>query len=264
MKNLEKNLAALRARADQLNADRGKAQAKVAATTAARQKHRLEGDLSDTITSAELLKASNEAQLALSGFDEDIAKLATLINEAETDLNDEKLRAICQADAKTLTRDVDDVRSQLAPWLVSTRKYAATLDKVGPFRFEMGSVGRYLANAANEVETAMAVGLPDLEAGIIKVAEGSEALPKSGQPQLTVVPKQESPPTEAVFLTQHICWTEDGERKRAARFTLATLSPKLAARARELVCCVPITDPMVKTHSLVGGSDARPTAKRGM
>jgi hypothetical protein len=52
-----------------------------------------------------------------------------------------------------------------------------------------------------------------------------------------------------VFLTNPICWTdENGVRQRRPRYTVAELSPELAAKARELACTLPMDHPMVKTH----------------
>jgi hypothetical protein len=69
------------------------------------------------------------------------------------------------------------------------------------------------------------------------------------QPQLTVVPKQESPPTEAVFVLSPIAWVDHtGARQRAARFTVAKLPVQLLPLAREHNAIAPLSDPRLKTH----------------
>jgi hypothetical protein len=194
MKKLESNLAQLRARRDQLTAKRVKDVVELETAQSVRQAFLLEGDLDDARHAEGLQDRVDTAVSTLAGVDAALATLDTQITAADAELNKEKLAAVWLADSKTLAKDVDTIHVVAPRVLELVRTFAAAMNKVGVLRFEAGQIGAYAERFANEVETAINVVGPDLDAVIVAVAEGREKLPKPA-PVLKVVAPTPPMPT---------------------------------------------------------------------
>jgi|SRR5580693_6451145 hypothetical protein len=117
---------ALRKRATQLAAKRTTAQADLNRAIAAREKHHLEGDLDDDKFDAKLQAAVDSAASSLAGYDESVAKQATLVAEAEARLQAERNAAAQKAAGEADRAD----RGRRAKWLSLSREFAALLEKL--------------------------------------------------------------------------------------------------------------------------------------
>ena len=217
----------LRRRAEQLSDKRTAAQVELEAATAARQANLLAGDLDDDKVATTLQLRVDTAQSALSGFDDAIKALAVQLADAERELTDEHQRAARLAASKALELDVDVIETKLAPWIDATRELAALLDKHAVFRFETGAIGRFLINAASEVETAMAVTVADLRHAVTAIADGREAIPQQPRSEPATVARPIPPPeTINVFVRNNIEFT-DGVTKKLRRIDQLTANVDL-------------------------------------
>jgi hypothetical protein len=245
MSKITASLGSLKDRSARLAAQRGAAKTALDKAKAAVQAHLLEGD-DDAKTLAVLQAKVNDAFSLLESLDAAITEQARRVADAERQLADEATQAARKAASEALARDVDAIEAQLAPWLASTRTLAAALAKFETFRFESGSISKYLANASNEVEIALSVTVPDLKGGVTAVRDGREQAP-SPAPILKVV-AQKPPPTETVFFLRHAKYTDEkGMVRCLGKMRDHTLPPPLAQRALKSGAAIPLTDPRVRT-----------------
>jgi hypothetical protein len=103
---------------------------------------------------------------------------------------------------------------------------------------------RYLANAASEIEVALAVGLPSLRNFAAMIAKGDMAVPRRGEfveSAVEVVPPE---PTEVVFTLRSIRWRDaKGVQKIADQYTDADLPLDTARRALSRGLVAPVSHP---------------------
>jgi hypothetical protein len=171
----------LRQRAAALAARRDEVRTKLEQAIRARQLHNLEGDLTDTKTAVKLQQLIDSAQSELIGYDDALAALSTQIAAVEQQIAEEQQAVERKAASEKLDQEVSVIEAKLTPWLASTRELAALLEKQ-TLRFEAGAIGRYLGNAAGEVEVAANVTLIDLHHAVKAIAEGREAIPPGAGP----------------------------------------------------------------------------------
>ena len=248
MKKLQSTVAELKQRGEHLASKRNTAQAEFDAAQAARQAFMLQGDLDDENTGAKLQARVDTAASALQGFADAITTLSAQVAEAERVLADEQQRVERKAASESLALDVATIEAQILPWLSATRGLAGNMEKLAGLRFgfEAGSIGRYLSNAAGEVEIAAAVALPDLHRYVSEIAAGREAIPRAPQP-VPVVLQPPPPKTETLFFLRAAKYRDgDGNSRLISKNTDAALPPEVAARALKLGAGVPLSDPRRK------------------
>ena len=250
------SLGSLKDRQARLASQRDAAKTALEKAKAARQHHLLEGDVSDAKTSTALQAKVTVAESELAGLDEALAEQARRVADTERALADEQTQATRKAASEALQRDVDAIEAQLAPWLTSTRQLASVLAKYETFRFEAGSIGKYLLNASNEIEIALSVTIPDLKGGVAAVLEGREAPPSQPAPVIKFVPPK-PPPTKTIFFTRASKWTDaSGKLHVIQKFSDAILPPELAAHALKVGAAVELNSPLRKQN--IGTWGGRP------
>ena len=247
MSKITSSLGSLKDRSARLTSQRDAANTALEKAKAFRHQNFLQGDVNDTKTAAALQAKVSDAESKLAGLDDAVKAQAERVAEAERQLTDEATKSARKAASEALARDVAAIEAQLAPWLASTRQLASALAKYETFRFECGSIGKYLLNASNEIEIALSVTIPDLKGGIVAVLEGHEAAPSQPAPILKVVaPKP--PPTEILFFLRHAKYTDaSGAVKCLGKMREHILPPHLAQKALKSGAAIPLTDPRVRT-----------------
>ena len=256
MAKISESLGSLKDRSARLTSQRATAMTSLEKAKVAMQTHLLEGDADDTKALAALQAKVNDAFSLLASLDAAIAEQARRVDAAESELADERTKVTRKTASEALARDVDSIEAQLAPWLASTRQLASALAKYETFRFECGSIPKFMTNAAAEVELALSVTIPDLKGGIVAVLEGREVPPSQPAPILKVVaPKP--PPTKTAFFLRASKWTDDkGKLHLIQKYDDATLPLALAAHAIKVGAAVEMTDPVRKPN--VGSWNGRP------
>jgi predicted nucleic acid-binding Zn-ribbon protein len=164
MSKITGGLDLLKGKQTRLISQRDSARSALEKAKAAVRTQRLDVDDTDDKTIAALQIKVDAAQSFLNGLDEDIEEHTKRVAAAQREHADKETKAKQKAESETITADVNKIESQIAPWLASGRKLASDLEKYGTFRFECGSIAKYLGNAANEIEIALSVSIPDLRA----------------------------------------------------------------------------------------------------
>ena len=247
MSKIAGGLEALKDRSARLVSQREAARIALDKAKAQVQTHLLEGD-DDDKTRGTLQAKVNDAFSMLESLDAAVTEQARRVAAAEQALNAEQQTAARKVASEALAADVAKIEQQIAPWLVSTRQLASSLAKFEAFRFEAGSIAKYLANAANEIELALSVTVPDLRGGVAAVLEGREKAPSQPAPVVKfVAPK--APPTKTVFFLRASKWTDEkGKLCLIQKFNDATLPLSLAAHAIKVNAAVEMTDPVRKPN----------------
>jgi hypothetical protein len=241
----QKKLDQLRQRAVALGRKRDEAKSALEEAAAARQQHHLEGDLEDLKISAKLQAQVDSAASTLRGLEDAVAALLPQVAGAERQLAAEQERAERKVASEKLGQEIAVLESKLHPWLEATRALADLWGKQ-TLRFEAGAIGRYLANAAGEVEVAANVTLVDLHGAVKAIGGGREAIPR---PALILVETPAlPPPTVPCFALRHVAWTDHHGTLRSASANTGNIALPEAAAERGLKsgAVVLMSDPKVK------------------
>jgi hypothetical protein len=242
MSKITGSLGALKDRHTHLTAQRDAAKIALEKAKAERQLHLLDGDIGDTKKSEALQDKVTDAESKLAGFDEAIEEQNRRITIAAQALDKEQRDAKQKAESEALAADVVVIKSKISPWLADTRQLATLLSKHEVFRFEAGSIARFLVNASNEVEIALSVTVPDLERGVINILNGSESAPVEPAP-LVKAPQTQPAPTISVCSLKPVAWLADGVVRKAAAGTDINLSPQTARHAIKINAVCATDDP---------------------
>jgi hypothetical protein len=257
MNKIPGNLGSLKDRQESLASQRDAAKITLDKANAARQSHLLEGDANDTKTSDALRDKVIAAESNLAGLDDAFAEQTRRVAAAEAALDKEQKAAARKSASEAIGADVAVIKEEFSPWLASTRKLATDLEKLGSFRFEAGSLGRYFTNASNEVEAALSVIIPDLERGVINVLEGTEAAPAGPVP--APAPAPQPAPVTRVFSLKDIAWRDtSGAIKTASKYLDVDLPPPTAMKALKLDVCCMLDDPRRKKFKNSFAANPRP------
>src|ERR1035437_5904463 len=157
MAKISESRGSLKDRSARLTSQRATAMTSLEKAKAAMQTHLLEGDADDTKALAALQAKVNDAFSLLASLDAAIAEQARRVADAERQLVDEATKVARKAASEALAIDVAKIEAQLAPWLASTRQLASAISKYETFRFECGSIPKFMTNAAAEIELALSV-----------------------------------------------------------------------------------------------------------
>jgi hypothetical protein len=146
---------------------------------------------------------------------------------------DEQTKKERTAASDMISADVERIECQVKPTLTAMRALATDLAKYASFRVEASGISEYLANAANEVEIALSVSIPDLRGGALAVLEGRERAPS--QPAKIVKLVAPAPTTERLFLTHSLGWFDaEGRKYRAPAMHDADLPLSLIAKGKAI------------------------------
>jgi hypothetical protein len=247
MQKFETVVATLKTRGALLSTKRVTAQAAFDSAITARQEMLIPGDIDDQKLASKLQSVVDSSSSTLSGIDDAISALQVQIETAEQQLAAERERVERVAASEQIASHVAAVERQVEPWLRATRDLAAgmaALDHV----FEVGQIGHYLSNGASEVEVAVAVTLPQLQALVTAVADGSAPIPRAPD---EVVPVIEVPaaPTVQLFALRAVKWRDaEGQQQIGGKFRDVYLTKSAAARALAIGACVEISDPLRRQH----------------
>ena len=240
-------LDALKVKHTSLVSQRDAAEVSLAKARTALQVYLLSDNDGDDRAVAALQTKVDSAASLLASLDTAIKTQGERVADAERQLADEQTKAARKMASEALALDVNSIESQLKPWLAATRQLAIALEKYGPFRFECGSISSFLGNAANEVEIAMGVSLPDLRGGVVAVAEGREK-PPTPPAEVVKFVAPAPPPTETLFFLRHAKYTDaSGAVKCLGKMREHALPPPLAKKALSSGAAIPLTDPRVRT-----------------
>jgi hypothetical protein len=221
MQKFQSDLDKLVTRRDALVAKQAGAQAALDRALEARQRHMIEGDISDDATAAKRQAAVDSATSALAGFALALTRMADDIGQVETALDTAKQEVARETGAKKLQEEVDAVELMLGPWLELTRTFAATFATLGDQHHEGALITAYLRNAASEIEAATTVSTNELYGRVNQIRDGSFAIPKPPNVPVAIVPiaAPPKPPTQQVFLLHPATWREaDGTQRISAKW----------------------------------------------
>ena len=258
---LKTTLAQLQPRAVALADKRAIAEAALGEATAARQAHRLDGDLTDEKLDVRLQANVDLCRSKLTGLDADIATLQTKITEAEQQLADEQATASRRAASEKLRRDLDIVEATTLPNLLkSAREFAASLEAFH-FHYEATELSRFIGNCASQAEIAAAFSLQELRGMTKQIANGSAPIPAPKPEAAPIAVPEPTPPTTAVFMLRSAHYRDhDGRKHFGGQYTDAIMPAPVAQKAMRLGLAVPVTD--ARRATLLGsrGGDYRSDA----
>jgi hypothetical protein len=229
-------------RAATLKDKRAIADAALAATMAARQTHRLKGDLADEKLDAKLQADVDVCVSKLTGLDADIAALQAKITHTEQQIAAERSAAERKAASEKLARDLDAIEKALPIYLAAARKFTKTLDELH-HHFDATQMSAFVTNGLTQVEVASAITLAELRGTVNAIADDSAPIPPAKEVPAPVV-TVEPPPTMTVFMTRSTRFRDhEGKRRFAGQYDDAVMPVATAQKAMRLELAVPTTDP---------------------
>jgi hypothetical protein len=252
MDHLKSTLSALQLRAAALADKRTAAEAALAMATAARQQHRLDGDLADDKLDAKLQSNVDLCLSKLTGLDADIAALQAKITDTERQIADERAVAERRAASELLSRNLGAVEKALPIYLDAARQFTKALDELH-HHFEASQMSAFVSNAATQVEVAGAFTLVELRGMVNAIAEGSAPVPPAKPVPAPVATVEPPPQTRTLFATHSLKWRENGRVRTAPAFEDVELPLELAERALRHGACVGLAHELRKTHTGVKG-----------
>jgi hypothetical protein len=233
MKQVGEALGLLKTKMARLEGQREAAKSALQKAKAALQTHLLDGDDSDEKTTANLQSKVDSAFSLLGSLNAAIETQADRVVQAEREMADEQTKKERTAASDMISADVERIECQVKPTLTAMRALATDLAKYASFRVEASGISEYLANAANEVEIALSVSIPDLRSGALAVLEGRERAPS--QPAKIVKLVAPAPTTERLFLTHSLGWFDaEGRKYRAPAMHDADLPLTLIAKGKAI------------------------------
>jgi hypothetical protein len=253
MSKIASGLDGLRDRSARLQSQQRAAVLALEKAKASLQSHLLDGD-DDAMVTATLQSKVDSAASLLGSLDDAVKVQAERVADAERQIADEKTQASRKAASGEIAADVAKYETQTSQWLATSRTFAKDLQKYSTFRSEIGAISNFVTNAANEVESAMAVTIPDLRDAAKAVLEGREKPPAPPAAVVKFVPPK-TPPLTCVFAMQNLKYDDtNGQLIRFPKMNLCDLPPELAARALKLQWAIPLSDPRVKRLNASYGS----------
>ena len=255
MSKIAIGLDGLRDRSARLQSQQRAAVLALEKAKASLQSHLLDGDDDAKVTAALQSKVDSAASL-LGSLDDAVKVQAERVADAERQIADEKTQASRKAASEKIAADATNYEKQNVQWLATSRTFAKDLQKFSTFRSEIGAISNFITNAANEVESAMAVTIPDLRDAAKAVLEGREKPPVPPAAVVKIVPPK-PPPTETVFFLRASKWTDaEGKLRLIQKFNDAALPPALAAHAIKTGAAVEWYSPLRKQN--LGTWNGRP------
>lgn len=245
MQTLTTTLAQLQLRAAALADKRSIAEAALATATAARQAHRLEGDLTNEALDAKLQNEVDLCVSKLSGLDADIATLRAKITETEAQLAAERDATERKTASEKLARDLDAVEKALPDCLEAGRRFTSALEQIH-HNFEAGQMATFLASALSQVEIAAAFSLTELRGAVRSIADGTMPIP-AAKPEAVPVAVQSVPETRRLFSIRPVKWKDStGLQQFGQEFDYHDVTPGAASRGLRCGALVPLDDPRCK------------------
>jgi hypothetical protein len=247
--NLEPELAALRQRAEALDAKRQAAEAELTAATEARQRHLVEGDLGDDKTAQALQDRVNIAASAVVGLEDAIALVQPQIADIERKIDAERTQAERHAAAEKLARDLDVIERALPLYLEAAQRLTDAVGAVGYWYYELGEVGVFLRSTKPQVETQGTFALQELRGMVEQIKSGAAPIPPAKPAEAAPVVQVERPATKTVFCLKSVKWRDpsNGRLCSALQYEDAELPQALADKALRRSVAVPLTDDRRKT-----------------
>jgi hypothetical protein len=254
---LEADLASMRKRVEALAAKRADAKSSFDIAISERQRHLLEGDLSDEKAGERLQRAVDTSASRLNGIDSALLALQAQIDDAEAKLRAEVEAAARDETATKIDAAISEVEKRIAPWLQGTRDMITRLAALDHISVEIAQCTGYLSRVCGEIELALSISLPDLRAQAVMIRAGEMRTPRFPKPEPEVVesranvptPTSAGEPTELWFSTKPLRWKGiDGSKHVAQRWEDVHLPVRLVARATQHGAIVPITDQRRKSH----------------
>jgi hypothetical protein len=263
MEKLERELAALRSRAETLHSRHTAAEAAFVDAEAKLQNHLLTADLDGDEKARTKLEAAVAAcALTRDNFVKAIAAQQAKIAEAEAKIA--AARAVIERNsaADKLARDLDEFEAALPDYLRAARRIANAADAVGHFHFESAELAAFTRNGQAQIEVAAAFALQELRVMVNAIRDGAAPIPPKKPAPASVAAPEPAPETRSLFCLRSIKWKNaDGRLFNAMQYTDVELPLLLADKALRCGACVPITDERRKTlRDAHGGRHANPNA----
>jgi hypothetical protein len=265
---LESDLAGMRKRVEALALKRADAKSSFDVAVSERQRHLLEGDLSDEKAGERLQRAVDASASRLNGYDSALLALQAQVDDAEARLRAEVESVERDRTASEIETVIDEIKSRIAPWLENTRDMVARLAAVDHISVEVSQCSGYLSRVAGEIELALAVALPSLSAHATMIRSGDMRTPRFPKPEPEVLemqanvptPTSVGEPTEQVWATKPLKWRGlDGQQVFVSRWDDTMLPTRLLARAQSRQAVAPLDDPRRRDHKgLLSGITTTP------
>jgi hypothetical protein len=254
--NLEPELAALRQRADALDAKRKAAEAELTAATEARQRHHIEGDLDDANTAQVLQDRVNAAASQVVGLEDAIAVVQAQIADIERKLDAERTQAGRNEAADKLACDLDGIEKALPAYLMAARKLADAVEAVAHFHYEANELGTVARNWAAQIEVAGAFAVAELRGMVEQIKTGAASIPPAKPKPAPVSAPEPTPETRRLFALRPIRWTDaNGCVRSCLQYEDCDLTPAAAQRGLRIGAVCGLDDPRRK--SLKGAHGGR-------
>jgi hypothetical protein len=259
MKQLAESLGILQSTMSRINSQRDTAKAALAKAREALKQHLLSPDGGDQTTIAALKNQIVSERELITALDDAAETQTALVVAEESRLVDDETKRQRTAASDAILADVAQIERQFAEWLTATRAFATGIGKYASFRTECSGISEFLANAANQVELAASVSIPDLRSAARAVLQGTERPPvMPGTVVKMPAPKPPAPTTERVFLTRNLAWfTPDGETHCAPSLNDCDLPLYVVAKARAIGAAHAMDNDLRRKHH-GGKSNAKP------
>jgi hypothetical protein len=260
MEKLERELAALRERADTLHSRHKAAEAAFSDAEANLQRHLLEADLDgDDKVRMKLEAAVAACALTRDNFAKAITAQQAKIGEVEAKIASERATSQRHAAADGLARDLDQIEAALPGYLEAARRFVGALESIH-FHYEAGEMSRFVSNTSSQVEIAAGFTLAELRTAVTAIRDGVVPIP-APKPDSVPVVAEPAPPTMTVFMLKSARYRDyDGRKRFAGQYEDATMPMPMAQRALRHGVAVSVADSRRTQLLGVRGGDYKPNA----
>jgi hypothetical protein len=253
-------LTGLQQRADALEMKRQVAEAELTASTEARQRQHIEGDLDDAAAAQLLQERVNVAASHVVGLEDAIALVRARLGGVEQAIEAQRTYEERVAAADKLAREVDVIEEALLEYVTAAWHFAESVESISYDHFESVQIAAFLRNTQAQVEIASALAVQELRGMIMQMKTGAGPIPSLKQ-NAEPAAAAESAASETVFMLRSANYSDHHGRKRfGGQWDDATMPPATAQRAFLLGIAVPVTDPRRAQLRGSRGGDFNPLA----
>jgi hypothetical protein len=256
MDKLTALLSERRSRAALLADQRDRAATALSEANAARQRHMLEGDITDETTADKLQARVESLTSKLAGCDTALSALHAEIADIERKLADERAAVERKAASEQLAAQVAAIEAVLPKYLEQSRALADALSSVAHWHFESAQMSKFTNDCGTQLEVAAAFSVTELKGLVNAILGGQSPVPPKPEPQQLAVAPEPAAPTKTVFMLKSARFSgHDGHRRFAGQWTDQAMPVPLADRALRHGVAALTTHPMRATHLGMRGSD---------
>jgi chromosome segregation ATPase len=166
--------------------------------TEARQRHMLEGDLTDEQNAEKLQAKVDSCSSKLTGWDAALNALQAEIADVEQKVAAERAAIERAAAADKLAQQIAAVEATLPTFMSAGGALTDALSAIS-FHYETGEMARFLSNTMTQLEIAAGVSLAELGATVGRIKTGEAAIPRVEPEPAPLAVIEQPPPTQTVF-----------------------------------------------------------------